>query len=70
MKTADATNVNHRIGSETLTFPMSGIVDVRTLKSNGVQEFGWKLVIDIDSPGYPFDAGWASADPRIAARRS
>ena len=28
------------------------------------------LVIDIDSPGYPFDAGWASADSRIAARRS
>jgi hypothetical protein len=26
------------------------------------------LVIDIDSPGYPFDAGWASADSRIAAR--
>ena len=26
------------------------------------------LVIDIDSPGCPFDAGWASADSRIAAR--
>jgi exodeoxyribonuclease-3 len=26
------------------------------------------LVIDIDSPGRPFDAGWASADSRIAAR--
>jgi hypothetical protein len=26
------------------------------------------LVIDIDSPGHPFDAGWASADSRIAAR--
>ena len=26
------------------------------------------LVIDIDSPGYPFDAGWASAESRIAAR--
>ena len=28
------------------------------------------LIIDIDSPGHPFDAGWASADSRIAARRS
>jgi exodeoxyribonuclease III len=28
------------------------------------------LVIDIDSPGHPFDAGWDSADSRIAARRS
>jgi exodeoxyribonuclease-3 len=26
------------------------------------------LVIDLDEPGQPFDAGWASADERIAAR--
>jgi exodeoxyribonuclease-3 len=26
------------------------------------------LIIDIDSPGHPFDAGWASADSRIASR--
>ena len=26
------------------------------------------LVIDLDSPGHPFDAGWSSADSRIAAR--
>jgi exodeoxyribonuclease-3 len=26
------------------------------------------VIIDIDSPGHPFDAGWASADSRIAAR--
>src|ERR671937_1940246 len=28
------------------------------------------LVIDIDGPGCAFDAGWASADERIAARRA
>jgi exodeoxyribonuclease-3 len=28
------------------------------------------LVIDIDAMGYPFDAGWVSADERIAERRS
>jgi exodeoxyribonuclease-3 len=28
------------------------------------------LVIDIDSPGCPFDAGWVSADERIAGRRA
>jgi exodeoxyribonuclease-3 len=28
------------------------------------------LVIDIDAPGHPFDAGWTSADERIAARRA
>ncbi|HVQ63244.1 MAG TPA: endonuclease/exonuclease/phosphatase family protein, partial [Terriglobia bacterium] len=27
------------------------------------------LVIDIDVPGSPFDAGWASAEQRIAGRR-
>jgi exodeoxyribonuclease-3 len=27
------------------------------------------LVIDLDAPGHPFDAGWASAESRIAARR-
>ena len=26
------------------------------------------LVIDLDRPGQPFDAGWAAADERIAAR--
>jgi exodeoxyribonuclease-3 len=28
------------------------------------------LVIDLDERGHPFDAGWASADSRIAARRA
>jgi len=28
------------------------------------------LVIDIDRPGHPFDAGWASAEERIAGRRA
>ena len=28
------------------------------------------LVIDLDEPGHPFDAGWASAEGRIAARRA
>jgi exodeoxyribonuclease-3 len=28
------------------------------------------LVIDIDQPGHPFDAGWAAAAGRIAARRA
>ena len=28
------------------------------------------LVIDLDTPGRPFDAGWAGAEARIAGRRS
>jgi hypothetical protein len=39
---------------------MSGIVDLRLLKTNGVYEFEWKVVIDLDSPGCPFDAGWSA----------
>jgi len=27
-------------------------------------------VIDLDQPGHPFEAGWASAEGRIAARRA
>ena len=27
------------------------------------------LVIDVDEPGFPFDAGWTSAEGRIASRR-
>jgi exodeoxyribonuclease-3 len=27
------------------------------------------LAIDLDQPGHPFDAGWVSAEARIAARR-
>jgi exodeoxyribonuclease-3 len=28
------------------------------------------LVVDLDEPGRAFDAGWASADERVAARRA
>jgi exodeoxyribonuclease-3 len=28
------------------------------------------LLVDVDEPGHPLDAGWASADGRIAARRA
>jgi exodeoxyribonuclease-3 len=27
------------------------------------------LVVDVDAPGHPFDAGWAAAEQRIAARQ-
>jgi exodeoxyribonuclease III len=28
------------------------------------------VVMDLDKPGHPFDAGWASAEERVAARRA
>ena len=30
----------------------------------------WVLLIDLDTPGAPIDAGWAGAAARIAARRA
>lgn len=50
-------------------FPLNhsdGSLVISLLVQRAVQNHG--LVIDIDSPDHPFDAGWASADPRIAAR--
>jgi len=38
-KPTDTTNVNSRIGSETLYFSMFRIVGLRAWKSNGVSEF-------------------------------
>jgi hypothetical protein len=46
-----------------------GEIDREARKEKSVPSDYALLVIDIDSPGHPFDAGWASADSRIAARR-
>jgi exodeoxyribonuclease-3 len=43
-------------------------IDREARKGKPVPSDHTPLVIDIDSPGYPFDADWASADSRIAAR--
>ncbi len=45
-------------------------IDREARKGKPVPSDHAPLVIDIDEPGHPFDAGWASADARIAARRS
>ena len=43
-------------------------IDREARKGNPLPSDHTPLVIDLDSPGFPFDAGWASADSRIAAR--
>ncbi len=43
-------------------------IDREARKGKPVPSDHAPLVIDIDSPGHPFDAGWSSADSRIAAR--
>jgi exodeoxyribonuclease III len=45
-------------------------IDREARKGKPVPSDHTPLVIDIDEPGRSFDAGWASAESRIAARRS
>ncbi|HEU4501581.1 MAG TPA: exodeoxyribonuclease III [Nitrospira sp.] len=44
-------------------------IDREARKGKPVPSDHAPLVIDIDKPGHPFDAGWASAESRIASRR-
>jgi exodeoxyribonuclease-3 len=44
-------------------------IDRETRKGKPTPSDHTPLVIDLDEPGQPFDAGWASAEARIAARR-
>ncbi len=44
-------------------------IDREARKGKPVPSDHAPVVIDIDSPGHPFDAGWASAESRIAARQ-
>ena len=43
-------------------------IDREARKGKPVPSDHAPLVIDIDSPGYLFNVGWASADSRIPAR--
>lgn len=45
-------------------------IDREARKGKPVPSDHAPLVIDLDAPGHPFDAGWASADARIAVRRA
>ncbi len=44
-------------------------IDREARKGKPIPSDHTPLVIDLDQPGRPFDAGWASAETRIAARR-
>jgi exodeoxyribonuclease-3 len=44
-------------------------IDREARKGKPVPSDHAPLVIDLDGPGLPFDAGWSGADGRIAARR-
>ena len=56
------TSLGHRV--------VSAEIDREARKGKPIPSDHAPLVIDIDTPGHPFDAGWTSAASRIAARRS
>ena len=45
-------------------------IDRETRKGKPTPSDHTPLVIDVDEPGVPFDAGWTSAEGRIATRRA
>lgn len=68
-------NVGMRIDHVLVTAPLArrvvfAEIDREARKGKPVPSDHAPLVVDLDSPGHPFDAGWASAEARIAARRA
>jgi len=67
-------NIGMRIDHLLLTRPLESRVvwaeiDREARKGKPTPSDHAPLVIDLDSAGKPFDAGWESADERVAARR-
>ena len=67
-------NFGMRIDHLLVTAPLGGRtvwaeIDREARKGKPIPSDHAPLVIDVDEPGHPFDAGWASAEARIAARR-
>jgi exodeoxyribonuclease-3 len=66
-------NVGMRIDHLLVTPPLKhrviwAEIDREARKGKPVPSDHAPVVIDLDTPGHPFDAGWASAESRIAAR--
>ncbi|MEA2275939.1 MAG: exodeoxyribonuclease, partial [Solirubrobacteraceae bacterium] len=67
-------NFGMRIDHLLVTAPMKSRVqwaeiDREARKGKPIPSDHAPLLIDVDEPGSPIDAGWAAADGRIAARR-
>jgi len=68
-------NFGMRIDLLLATRPLAGRtvwaeIDREARKGKPIPSDHAPLLIDVDEPGHPFDAGWASAEGRIAARRA
>jgi exodeoxyribonuclease-3 len=66
-------NFGMRIDHLLVTAPLAGRtvwaeIDREARKGKPIPSDHAPLVMDVDEPGHPFDAGWASAEGRIAAR--
>jgi exodeoxyribonuclease-3 len=62
--------IDHLLVTESIASRVVGAeIDREARKGKPVPSDHAPLVVDLDEPGHPFDAGWASADERIAARR-
>jgi exodeoxyribonuclease-3 len=68
-------NFGMRIDHLLVSQPLAGRtvwaeIDREARKGKPIPSDHAPLVLDLDEPGHPFDAGWKSAEGRIAARRS
>ncbi len=68
-------NIGMRIDHLLVSSPLAGRVvwseiDRETRKGKPLPSDHAPVVIDLDAPGHRFDEGWASAEGRIAGRRS
>jgi exodeoxyribonuclease-3 len=68
-------NFGMRIDHLLATPPLAGRtvwaeIDREARKGKPIPSDHAPLLVDVDEPGHPLDAGWAAADGRIAARRA
>jgi exodeoxyribonuclease-3 len=63
--------IDHLLVSQTVAGRVVGAeIDREARKGKPIPSDHAPLVVDLDGPGHPFDAGWASAERRIASRRA
>src|SRR5206468_6077705 len=62
--------IDHLIGTRSIAErTVWAEIDREARKGKPIPSDHAPLVIDVDEPGHPFEAGWTSAEQRIAARR-
>jgi len=62
--------IDHLIGTRSIAErTVWAEIDREARKGKPIPSDHAPLVIDVDGPGHPFEAGWTSAEERIAARR-